>query len=122
VGTIAFDCVALDCPDPWALAQFYGQLLGWDTDKDSTPDGNWVTLTNPSGGADICFQRAPEFQPPTWPSPERAQMAHLDFEVEDIDVEHDRVLSIGARLLDDTPDSFRVYADPAGHPFCLVAP
>lgn len=117
---IKFGCVALDCPDPWALAQFYGELLGWQIDPRDKPDDPWVSLRNPDGGADICFQRDTEYQPPTWPSNERAQMLHIDFDVPDIDAEHERVLSIGARLLDDKPDTFRVYGDPDGHPFCLV--
>ncbi len=120
-STIKFGCVALDCRDPWGLAQFYGQLLGWQVDAESSPDGDWVTLTNPDGGADICFQLDPEFQPSTWPSNERPQMVHIDFEVPDIDAEHRRVLELGAKLLDDEPTEFRVYADPAGHPFCLCA-
>ena len=37
---------------------------------------------------------------------------------------HERVMSLGARVLKeaedgDSPDNFQVYADPAGHPFCL---
>ncbi|MGH3452233.1 MAG: VOC family protein [Haloechinothrix sp.] len=117
---IKFGCVALDCPDPWALAQFYRHLLGWQIDKQDSPDDPWVSLRNPDGGADICFQQIPDYRPPTWPSSERAQMAHVDFDVPDIDAEHERVLAIGATLLDDKPESFRVYADPVGHPFCLV--
>lgn len=117
---VTFGCVALDCPDPWALAGFYGELLGWRISAEDKPDDPWVTLVNPDGGADICFQRDPEFQAPTWPSRERAQMAHIDFDVPDIRAEHERVLGLGARLLDDTPETFWVYADPAGHPFCLV--
>ncbi|NIJ14702.1 catechol 2,3-dioxygenase-like lactoylglutathione lyase family enzyme [Saccharomonospora amisosensis] len=119
--SIKWGCVAIDCPQPWELARFYGELLGWQPHEDDKPDDDWVTLVNPGSGADIAFQRDPEFRPPTWPSPERAQMLHLDFEVSDIEAEHERVLALGARLLDDKPTSFRVYADPAGHPFCLCA-
>lgn len=117
MSNIKFSCVALDCPDPRGLAEFYSQLLGWEIEPD--PDGTWVTLTNPDGGPDICFQEDPEYQPPTWPSNERAQMLHIDFDVPDIDAEQPRVLALGAKVLDDEPESFRVYADPAGHPFCL---
>jgi len=41
--------------------------------------------------------------------------------VDDMDAEHTRAVGLGAKLLDDSADhpSFRVYADPAGHPFCL---
>ncbi|WP_199430951.1 VOC family protein [Qaidamihabitans albus] len=120
-NSITFGCVALDCPDPWALAQFYGELLGWQVDPRDKKGDNWITLLNPAGGANIAFQEDPAFAPPTWPSNERAQMLHIDFDVPDIDAEHERVLRLGARLLDDKPETFRVYADPAGHPFCLCA-
>lgn len=112
--------VVLDCPDPWELAGFYGEVLGWERSEDDSPGDRWVALKNPDGGPDICFQQDLEYQPPTWPSNERAQMLHLDFDVDDIESEHTRMLSIGARLLDDKPKEFWVYADPAGHPFCLV--
>lgn len=118
-GPIAFSCVALDCPDPWALAQFYGKLLGWKVSDGDDRGNDWITLVNPDGGPNICFQRDPEHQPSTWPSRERAQMLHLDFDVPDIDAEHDRVVGLGAQQLDDKPKNFRVYTDPAGHPFCL---
>lgn len=116
---VKFSAIALDCPDPWALAQFYAGLLGWKIAEEDEPDHPWVSLRNPDGGADICFQRDPDFQAPTWPSNERAQMLHLDFDVPDIDAEQPRVLELGARLLDNKPKNFRVFADPAGHPFCL---
>lgn len=120
-SSVTFGCVALDCPDPYRLAGFYGRLLGWEIDTENAPGDEWVTLTNAGGGPDICFQRDPEYRPSTWPSNERAQMLHLDFTVRDMDAEHDRVLALGARLLDDEPETFRVYADPDGHPFCLCA-
>ena len=113
-----FECVALDCPDPHALAGFYGEVPGWTIREDS--DEEWVTLVNPGGGPNICFQLDPEFQPSTWPSRQRHQMAHLDLRVADLAAERDRVLALGATLLDDSKGSFWVYADPAGHPFCLV--
>ncbi|OQO90917.1 glyoxalase [Saccharomonospora piscinae] len=123
--SIRLDCVVLDCPDPERLARFYGALLGWVADEPED-DGNWVTLRDParSGatGAPIAlaFQRDPDFLAPTWPSPERAQMSHLDFLVTDRDSQGRRALELGATLLRDSPGaSFTVYADPAGHPFCL---
>lgn len=115
------ECVVLDCRDPRALAEFYGTLLGWKVEPDEERPTEWVALRNPSGGADICFQRDPEFAPPTWPARDRQQMSHLDFTVGDMEAEHRRALEIGARLLDGTPTSFRVYADLEGHPFCLCA-
>ncbi|WP_286157013.1 VOC family protein, partial [Streptomyces sp. AA4] len=55
------------------------------------------------------------------PSQDRPQQAHLDLDVPDLEAAHQRVLGLGAKLLDDSPETFRVYADPVGHPFCLCA-
>jgi hypothetical protein len=112
--------VALDCPDPVALAGFYRAVLEWD-EPEVADDGHWVTLANPAGGAGIAFQRVPDYRPPAWPSAENPQQMHLDLEVTDMAAAHERVLGLGAKLLDDGPETFRVYADPVGHPFCLCA-
>jgi hypothetical protein len=115
-----FGATVLDCPDPVALAGFYRELLGWAAPKDGA-DGAWVTLVNPLGGTRLSFQRVENYRPPEWPSQEHPQQVHLDLDVTDLEVAHGRALEIGAKLLDDTPETFRVYADPAGHPFCLCA-
>lgn len=112
--------VALDCPDPVALAGFYRAVLAWDA-PEVAEDGHWVTLANPAGGAGIAFQRVPDYRPPSWPSAENPQQLHLDLNVTDLEAAHERVLGLGAKLLDDAPKTFRVYADPVGHPFCLCA-
>lgn len=112
--------VALDCPDPVALAGFYRAVLEWDA-PEVAEDGHWVTLANPAGGAGIAFQRVPDYRPPAWPSAENPQQLHLDLNVTDLEAAHERVLGLGAKLLDDRPETFRVYADPVGHPFCLCA-
>jgi hypothetical protein len=51
---------------------------------------------------------------------------HLDLTVpttEDLEHQHRRALELGARLLrdesDDPEEPLYVYADPAGHPFCI---
>lgn len=114
---------AIDCPDPRALADFYGRLLGWAVDEDSTDD--WVELVDPRGGAPLAFQRDPEYRPPTWPGNEVPQMMHLDIRVQTLDEGHERAISAGATQLPQPPDrldaNFRVYADPVGHPFCMCA-
>jgi len=111
--------IVLDCPDPRGLAEFYAQLLGWSVAEDAADD--WVDVVSPDGGPTVSFQLALDYQPPTWPNPERQQMLHLDIEVHDLDAEHDRAVRIGARPLTGKQGTFRVYADPAGHPFCLCA-
>jgi hypothetical protein len=72
-------------------------------------------------GFHLSFQRAPGHQAPTWPDPASSMQAHLHFRVEDLDAAERAVLDLGATKFDHQPAAFsRVYADPAGHPFCLV--
>ncbi|WP_371618583.1 VOC family protein [Streptomyces sp. NBC_00454] len=117
-------CVVLDCPDPTALATFYQSLTGGEVnrpDRRWTTDARWATLHTAAGSV-LAFQRAEDFRPPQWPDPDRPQQLHLDFAVADLDRAHEEVLALGATLLDESraADGWRVYADPAGHPFCLV--
>ncbi|MGP4048249.1 VOC family protein [Streptomyces sp. 2A115] len=112
--------VALDCPDPPALAEFYAGVLGGEVKQ---YDDNWYDLYAP-GGHRISFQRAPGYRPPDWPrADDNSQQLHLDFTVPDIDAAQAEVLALGATPLDlddeDGRRGFRVYADPVGHPFCL---
>jgi catechol-2,3-dioxygenase len=110
--------VVLDCPDPGALAAFYAEVLGGTVEG----EGDWVDLKVP-GGQSLAFQAAPGFVAPEWPSPDRSQQFHLDLTVGDLDAAEAGVLALGAKPLDaaDHSRNFRVYADPAGHPFCLCA-
>lgn len=114
--------IVLDCPAPRALAGFYQRLLGGGIDGDA--DADWVVLT--VDGRRLAFQRAEGFVPPRWPRGDHSQQVHLDLEADDIAAREAQVLAAGATVLDGddaggTRD-FRVYADPAGHPFCLVRP
>jgi predicted enzyme related to lactoylglutathione lyase len=72
----------------------------------------------------VGVQLAPNHVPPDWPDGAPQQQIHLDLWVDDFDAAHQQVMSLGARVLKaavetSTPDNFQVYADPAGHPFCL---
>ncbi|MFJ7149706.1 VOC family protein [Streptomyces sp. NPDC100445] len=113
-----FGVVVLDCPDPLALAGFYAAVLGGAVEG----EGEWVDLRVPGGPA-LAFQRAPGWVPPRWPAPDASQQFHLDLVVDDLDAAEKGVLELGAEPLDtaDRSRGFRVYADPAGHPFCLCA-
>ncbi len=106
----------IDCPDPSALAAFYGGLLGWETLERE----GWAEIRPADGSDCICFQRVADYRPPRWPSAEAPQQMHLDLVVEDLAGAEAEVLSGGGALLS-APEgaSFRVYRDPAGHPFCL---
>lgn len=110
--------VVLDCPDPRALAAFYAGIVGGTVEGED----DWVDLSVP-GGPVLAFQAAPGHEPPRWPAADRSQQFHLDLTVDDLDAAEKEVLALGAKPLDteDRSRTFRVYADPAGHPFCLCA-
>ncbi|MDT7552702.1 MAG: hypothetical protein QOI16_1238 [Pseudonocardiales bacterium] len=108
--------LAVDCREPRELAEFYGAILGVPIARDE-PD--WVQL-EPAGGFVLAFQLAPDHEPPVWPSAEHPQQMHLDLDVADLDDGETAVLALGARKHDHQPGTtFRVFLDPAGHPFCL---
>jgi hypothetical protein len=109
----------LDCPDPRALATFYGEILGMGVNEDA--DGDWVVIGREPGYRELAFQRADPYVPPRWPDPDRPQHEHLDIRVFDVDAAEEAVLALGAtRVPNEHEDGFRVFTDPAGHPFCLV--
>jgi catechol 2,3-dioxygenase-like lactoylglutathione lyase family enzyme len=105
--------VILDCPDPRKLAAFYAALLGRPISYD---DGDWVVVSTNDHTSGLAFQRAPDHRPPSWPDPQLPQQFHLDIMVEDVSAAHAAVLALGARKL----PGEGVFADPAGHPFCLI--
>lgn len=113
--------IVIDCPDPRALAAFYETLLGAQRVEDSA---EWVTLARDGGHPSFSLQRTERFRAPDWVSGEPPQQMHLDILVDNLDDAEREVLSLGGALLDgsDKPIGFRVYADPVGHPFCLVTP
>jgi len=114
--------IAIDCPDPVRLAEFYAELLGAEVDAE---DPDWVEVRG-FAGTPLAFQRVEGYRPPQWPGQESPQQMHLDFDVDDIEADEQRVLELGATVLERTDQlragtNWRVYADPAGHPFCLCA-
>jgi len=112
----AFPSVVIDCPDPGRLATFYGEILGWKVDLDS----DWAEIRADYGQV-ICFQQVEEdYQAPQWPTQEVPQQMHLDISVENLEEGEAAVLKLGATKAEHQPGTtFRVYLDPAGHPFCL---
>jgi hypothetical protein len=130
-GKPVLDLIILDCPDALELATFYGELLGWSMEDGA--DRDWATLEPPEGGVSpenpngrpaLAFQRIDDWVAPTWPGGSHPQQFHLDFSVGgDIDAAEPAVLALGAQRHDHQPSEdggFRVYLDPAGHPFCLI--
>jgi catechol 2,3-dioxygenase-like lactoylglutathione lyase family enzyme len=105
--------VVLDCPDPAALAGFYSRLLGLPVTYQSA---SWVVVAANDESSGLAFQLAPDHRPPTWPHPAVPQQFHLDVMVEDAASAGSVILALGATKL----DGENVYADPAGHPLCLI--
>jgi catechol 2,3-dioxygenase-like lactoylglutathione lyase family enzyme len=129
--------VVLDGTDIRSLAEFYRQLLGLEYASgheppaagEADPNGeDWLILRRPDGSPQLAFQHVAEQAESTWPDQAVPQQLHLDClveSIEELDVQHERALALGARLIFDQYDkpeeALRVYADPAGHPFCLFA-
>jgi catechol 2,3-dioxygenase-like lactoylglutathione lyase family enzyme len=107
--------VTIDAPDASALAGFYAALLGMDVTYDG-PEGALIT----GAGSSVMFQQVDTYTPPRWPDPAHPQQAHLDILVDDLDTGEVQALELGAKRLTASGDTFRVFADPAGHPFCLT--
>jgi len=110
--------IVIDCPDPQRLASFYEALLGMQRVQDE--DG-WVVIGDAPDRPGVAFQRAADFRPTTWPTNGRPQYRHFDVRVEDLDDGERAVLELGATRLAGGGERFRVFADPVGHPFCLVS-
>ena len=127
--------VVLDTTDPRALAEFYRQLLGYHYRPGDEPPApgepdplgqDWLVLRRPDGARGLAFQKVDELPEATWPGGPHPQQLHLDLTVPTVaehERQHDRALALGARLLldrsADDEEPLRVYADPAGHPFCI---
>jgi Glyoxalase-like domain len=127
--------VVLDTTDARGLAEFYRRLLGFSyRPGDEPPEPaatdrrgrEWLVLHDPPGTPRLAFQHVEALRSPTWPDNEVPQQLHLDLtvcSVQELNRQHERALRLGARLLhdrsDDREEPLRVYADPAGHPFCL---
>jgi Glyoxalase-like domain len=83
--------------------------------------GDWVVIGSGPGLRQLAFQRAADWVPPRWPDPAHPQQMHLDIRVTDADRAEQELLALGAVRVPGAPETgFRVFADPAGHPFCIV--
>ncbi|TDW97689.1 VOC family protein [Kribbella sp. VKM Ac-2566] len=114
--------IVFDAADIEAESSFWATFLDGTVDRWSNRrHAIWV-----DGGWAVGVQHAPDHVPPDWPDG-TPQQIHLDFYFEGVEAHaaaHDRALALGARLLKPADDAsaargVQVYADPAGHPFCL---
>ncbi|HEX5119739.1 MAG TPA: VOC family protein [Pseudonocardiaceae bacterium] len=125
----------LDTTDARGLAEFYRRLLGlrYRAGDEPPPAGepdpqgaDWLVLTDADGAERLAFQQVAELPRATWPEGPCPQMLHLDLVVptiEDLRAQHAKALELGAtELYDrsaDPEEPLWVFADPAGHPFCV---
>jgi catechol 2,3-dioxygenase-like lactoylglutathione lyase family enzyme len=118
IGTL--DVIVLDCPDPEGLADFYAELLGM---QKVLGEPDWAEIVGPGNARPIlAFQRVDGYTAPQWPGQVVPQQVHIDVRVDDLDAAEEAVLALGARSAGSAQATFRVYLDPAGHPFCLIKP
>ncbi|GMA86253.1 glyoxalase [Angustibacter aerolatus] len=111
--------VVFDAADLQAESTFWAGML----DGAVFEDDHWHTVVDGDGQWRVGVQAAPDHVPPQWPDGE-AQQVHLDLHVTDARAAHEQAIALGARLLQgaddlDADEGHQVYADPAGHPFCL---
>jgi predicted enzyme related to lactoylglutathione lyase len=109
--------IVLDAADPALVARFWSAVLDWPI---VTRTESWYVLRH--GDLSLAVQRAPGHVPPRWPSPGHSQQVHLDIAVDDIDASEQLILDQGGAKLAEHPEQsppYRIYTDPAGHPFCL---
>jgi predicted enzyme related to lactoylglutathione lyase len=112
---IGLFAVTIDAPDASALARFYAQLLGMEVTYEGA-EGALIA----GDGKSVMFQQIDGYNAPQWPDPAHPQQMHLDVTVGDLDAGEARALELGASRLNGGGERFRVFADPAGHPFCLT--
>jgi predicted enzyme related to lactoylglutathione lyase len=112
--------IVIDAADLAVVSSFWASVLDGSVDADD----DWHTVFDRDGTPRIGVQLAPNHVPPQWPDGDQQQQIHLDLHVADLGTAHDEVTRLGATMLQEAPDpdaeeGFQVYADPAGHPFCL---
>ena len=109
--------LVIDCEDPDKLASFYQELLGMIRVQEND---EWISIGDADDRPAMDFQRVERLVRPQWPDADHPQQMHVDVLVADLDAAEAEVLRLGATSLDAGTDTFRVYTDPSGHPFCLV--
>ena len=110
--------IVFECADARALATFYADLLGWRIIRE-----DWLVVAETEDSLlRLAFDEVPGYRPPRWPDRTYPQQLHLDIGVDDGEAAAARALRLGATRLPDLGGSCPVFADPAGHPFCLCAP
>lgn len=110
--------VVFDATDLHAESAFWAGMLDGHVFEDDT----FHSVIDAAGQWRVGVQLAPLHVPPDWPDGANQQV-HLDFHVNDPASAHQQAVGLGARLLRagdlGQAQGHQVYADPAGHPFCI---
>jgi Glyoxalase-like domain len=114
--------IVVDCPDAGISARFWAAVLGWESVQETADS---VDIADASDSRRrLVFQQIADYRPPSWPDQGPPQQLHLDVRVDDLEIAGQRVRALGAVPLGEPvvleDETYRVYADPAGHPSCLV--
>lgn len=115
---VRFGAVSFDCDDPHSLSDFWaavvdGEVAFRNDTFDAVKAGSlWLTAV-----------KVDNYRPPSWPGDETPKQIHLDLAVTDLAAGEREVLALGATkaTTQPSPESYLVFLDPAGHPFCLSA-
>lgn len=110
--------VVIDCPDPPVLAALWGALLDMPIRVEDSND-RIVVAHEDNSFPMIGLQRVAGYQAPRWPDPDYPAQIHFDIGFDDRLPRERLVLEMGGTRLPPQGGSCPVYADPAGHPFCL---
>lgn len=116
---ITREIIVFDAADLHDESAFWAGVLGGHV----VAEDDWHSVVDAQGRWRMGIQLAPNHIPPEWPDG-APQQVHLDLHVDDPRTAHADVMSLGARLLQaaddlDADEGHQVYADPAGHPFCI---
>lgn len=119
-GRGRIDRVVFDCFSPRSLASFYQELMGMPRRVHDSP--HRVVITGQDDGRPMLgFQHVPQYKAPRWPDPRYPQQIHLDLDAPNGEADQRRAEELGAIRLPEMGGSCPIYADPAGHPFCLCS-
>lgn len=107
--------MTFDCSDPARVGLFWSRALGYET-LQKGEDYFWVESSMGSA-TPLLFIKVPEGK-------QRKNRVHLDIATNDRAAEVDRLIELGATIIDiGTPHdaSWTVMADPEGNEFCVAS-
>ena len=118
--TIIRTVIVLDAADLHSVSDFWAGVF----DGKALKEDNWHSVIDSEGEWRMGIQLNPTHLRPEWPDGFQQQQIHLDLHAENFEEMHRKVMVLGAQLLQesdskDADEGFQVYADPAGHPFCI---